>query len=204
MPDAAECVRINSSWVRTLILTCDNELAIEFHNGFCCVYPGTTEQTFNLMLVWASKGKFLHRFLIPWPYKPIKNRCPAAGCGVQTECMINPVARNLVLTITCPEVPCLDGISFPITYDPDIPEAPTCHSDQQDQCSGGGTDWQLFCTATWELLDTSGICISPAASAPDTTNEDPFELVWLNCPVNDFPECGSPGPGVTGTIRITR
>ena len=50
---AAKCVPVSSSWVSLFILTCNNELAVQFHNGVCCLYPGTNA---NLYTVSPAAG----------------------------------------------------------------------------------------------------------------------------------------------------
>jgi hypothetical protein len=60
-----------SSWVQRYKVNGENgPLVVQFNNGFCCQYPATDINTFELMLCWPSKGKFLHQFLVRhhWPY----------------------------------------------------------------------------------------------------------------------------------------
>ena len=84
---AAQCVPVVSSWVGQFILTCDNELAVQFRNGVCCLYPKTTKSLFQVAISAPSPGKFVHQFLYKkQAYKLIKNPCPASPCGIATGC----------------------------------------------------------------------------------------------------------------------
>jgi hypothetical protein len=94
-----------SGWVFNWILTCDNELAVTFHSrrhgNVCCLYPGTTEQWFDLAISWPLPGKFVHKFLYKkMPYRLIASPCPPTECNVQTKCCTNTLPATLHATLT--------------------------------------------------------------------------------------------------------
>jgi hypothetical protein len=117
---ASQCVPVASSWVRQFILTCDNQLAVEFLNGVCCLYPSSSRALFEVAITWASPGKFVHAFLYKrLAYRLIKSPCPAQPCGgggtfIQTACCANTISSALHATITGGGA---SNGSYPLTYD---------------------------------------------------------------------------------------
>jgi hypothetical protein len=85
--NARQCVAVRSSWIAMAILMCDSTLSILFKDGACCNYPRSTAAHFQQMLAAPSPGRWLRRNLYRiLPYKIIPLPCPAAGCGVPTNC----------------------------------------------------------------------------------------------------------------------
>ena len=86
MVRALECTPVVSTWAREVILTESETLAVEFKDGFCCEYAGTTREHYQQCVAWGSAGRFIHHFFYPpnyrrgeptWPYRPV-----APGCEV--------------------------------------------------------------------------------------------------------------------------
>ena len=87
---ARRCVPVVSHWVETVIEICDGRLALLMKDGTCCYCPRTNLTYVELALVWASKGKFVWRFLGRMPhriqdYRVIAYPCPPAGCPTTTS-----------------------------------------------------------------------------------------------------------------------
>ena len=132
---AAKCVPVTSSWVSQFVLTCNNELAVQFRNGVCCLYPMTNAALFQIAICWPSPGKFVHQFLYKkLPYILIKPPCPAQPCGGITTacCPADPVPTALHATFT--GAGGLDG-TYALTYDSTISE-PTWTTVNAFTCTG--------------------------------------------------------------------
>ncbi len=76
MPFDGQWVYPASRWVMRYRCDSDDQngqLIIQFHSGFCCTYPGTDVNTFDIMLGWPMKGQFVDRFFKKphWPYVAI-------------------------------------------------------------------------------------------------------------------------------------
>ena len=73
MPVSNKCTPVKSSWL-THVGLANGHLFVVFKNGFCAYYPNTDQSYYNLALIYASKGHFVHQWLYKiLPYKPIKN-----------------------------------------------------------------------------------------------------------------------------------
>lgn len=72
------CVSVSSRWINRIAVA-SNQLAIQFKNGRWFRYPGTSQDWYDMMLIWPSKGDFVRRFLWGRPYVSIGNPCMRAG-----------------------------------------------------------------------------------------------------------------------------
>jgi hypothetical protein len=174
---AAQCVPVNSSWVHQFVLTCDNELAVQFENGVCCLYPGTTKPLFELALVWGSPGKFVHAFLYKKiAYRLIKPPCPAQDCaGVMTGCCPAPIPTTLHATVTGGGA--CDG-SYALVYDSGFGKW-VYQGGFGILCIAGQDNIALGCTGAgaWQLGTPGGIVTQPGFSCtPFLITFTPFDL----------------------------
>jgi hypothetical protein len=116
MVRALECTPVVSTWAREVILTEDETLAVEFKDGFCCEYAGTTRETYQQCVAWGSTGRFIHHFFYPpdyrrgeptWPYRPVAPGCEVVmkiqkdEVDVGTESTLDfQTGTNTTLTVT--------------------------------------------------------------------------------------------------------
>jgi hypothetical protein len=118
-----------SRWVHKVFLTCDNQLAVQFRHGqrivsrsdagpgrllgeggapgVCCLYPGTkgerAETLYDLALVWAYAGEWVHAFLYKkYGYKIIAPPEPCGNCATtcSTRSSLNPSPVGEPVTFT--------------------------------------------------------------------------------------------------------
>ena len=156
---AAQCVPVVSSWVRQFILTCNNELAVQFRNGVCCLYPKTTKAHFQIAIAAPSPGKFVHQYLFKkLAYQLIKPPCPAAPCGVTTACCPgDPVPTTVHATITGGGA--LDGV-YAMVYDAGLSR--WVSTTDLGSCAAGtfylecatGPTWRIKCGAVFSTVTT--------------------------------------------------
>ena len=193
---AAKCVPVRSSWVGQFILTCDDELAVQFRNGVCCLYPGTNAALFRIAISWPSPGKFVHLFLYKrLPYRLIKPPCPAQPCGgggtITTACCpTDPVPMALHATLT--GAGALDG-TYSLGYDPTNPD-PTWLTGTVFTCVGLQQPLVFSCAAfgaTW--IVTIGLHVYHTAAG---SNCSPFVQRFTGV---DLIACGGP-TGATITV----
>src|SRR5262245_19928492 len=130
MVKAIECCPVASSWVQEVILTENLRLAVEYRNGFCCEYVGTGRPFYDLMIVWASKGHFVHQFFYPpnhkkgmatWPYVFVTAGCQKVvivrkdNVDIGTRAAINFLTgQNVTLTVT--DDPANDEVEVTIIF----------------------------------------------------------------------------------------
>jgi hypothetical protein len=100
------------------ILMCDGTLSVEYVNGFCCNYPGTNQNHYDMLVAAPVPGQWVRQNLYKlFPYRQIALPCPPAGCGggggtVNTGCC-GGIAIPTTLHATIAGVP---G-STPLHYD---------------------------------------------------------------------------------------
>jgi hypothetical protein len=194
-----QCVLVRSSWVYLVILTADCRLAVQFRNGFCCVYP-LNQDWFYAMLGAPSKGKFHRRYIYKrYPYVRIRPPCPppTGGRAVNTRCCANTPA-TLHATISG------EAGSAVLTWD-------SMHSrwaGAKAMSCGATLSMRLYCrgtgvsgmtmTTSWDgvTFDDSS-CLRNEAG--DTCS--PVNLNFINC--NPLPQPQPAGCPAGVTIQVT-
>ena len=191
---AAKCVPVVSSWVSLFILTCNNELAVQFHNGVCCLYPGTNLALFQTAISWPSPGKFVHRFLYKrLPYRLIKPPCPAQACSgtITTTCCPTITLPN-TLHGTLTGAGALNG-TYAMYYT--ALSVPTWKTNDFLNCSGLMASISITCqtTSSWSAV------IGVGSFGPNVGSSCiPFSQVFSNV---DLTDCGGP-TGATLTVTL--
>jgi hypothetical protein len=119
MSCTGQCVPVVSSWVRQFILTSNCNLAVWFRNGFCCVYPATTQAWFKQAIAAPRPGHFIHQYLYKkMAYRPIRPPCPPAGGGVIVPCCLAGLPTTIHATFSGGSglCACLNGMVAALTW----------------------------------------------------------------------------------------
>jgi hypothetical protein len=189
---AKKCVPVASSWVHQFILTCDDKLAVQFKNGFCAYYLGSSLYHFQWALAAPSPGQFVLHHLYDMAYKPIKPPCPAQPCGgVSTNCCpSDDTPTTLHATIT--NGGACNG-SYAITFDATGPN-PGWKSTQAVGTCNTGTTIFFNCAAFTNLWD---LTVGALPTSATSTSCSPFIVTFTGI---DLTGCGGTN---NATITVT-